>query len=293
MRRVSSIPSTVPVPVATAVDLEGEEDEALTILPHPFASTLSTGESKLSREEQEALTVMEKKVSNLGDARQRLLNIRNEAIVFHIANGRGPRGVRVRKKIHAITQAGGTSYHKKHKTAHLIKKKFSLEEKPIYKKLIRLGLPAAHAAAETAINEIRAHHEAMMSPQGGHPHLFKKEGEIFKRHRFYFPHGVGRLPLSLWSYDGQKKKEKDSKIVHKIFPRGHYDDLNPSVVGHVDPPPPLVLPEVPPLPLGGRKTRKHRRKHKRKTRKHKRKTHKRKTKKRKHRRKQKRKTHRR
>jgi len=289
MRRVSSIPSTVavPVPVATAEVLKGEEDEALTADTATLLPT--TGESKLSREEQEALTVMEKKVSNLGDARQRLLNIRNMAIGFGIANGRGPRSKRVRTKIHAITQAGETTYHKKHKTADLIKKKLSPEEQPIYKNLIRLGLPAAHAAAETAINEIRAHHQAMMSPQGGHPHLFKKEGEIFKKYRFYFPHGVEGIQLSLGSYDGKKKKERDSEIVHKIFPRGHDVDLNPSVVGHVAPPPPLVLPEVPPLP-GGRKTRKHRRKHKRKTKKHK---HKRKTKKRKHRRKQKRKTHRR
>lgn len=273
--------SAVPVPLASSARmvLPSDQGQVLTAAAAPhIPSSSGESKSKLSPDKQKALNEMERKVANLGKSRGDLLKIRKYLLRPH------PRGNAPRKLIKELTSLGTKSKHEKLNT---------------YSKIIRAipllrvhDIPTpkvdemanAHANIIKAMSELREHHEAMMKI---HPGLFKKEGQRRNRHRVYFPHGEGEgaTKVSLWEYDGQKKNEKktNSKIHHKIFHRMHEEDF-PTARGTIDPR------QVPPI-NGGRKTRKHRRKHKRKTRKHKRK---RKTKKRKHhRRKHKRKTRRR
>ncbi len=277
---MTSVPSThsptasaVSVPLASSArGVEASRDS--NVLTAPAAPHI-TSTANISQEEQAAVEEMEKKVKKLGDARQQLLDIRNQALTLGTANWG-----HVRRKIRKLTQAGTKKYHRKHSTHGGLLDNLGTHQQHILPTMQMLNLAQAHAAAETAINEIRAHHEEMMSV---HRHLFKKEGKRFNKHRVYFPDGVTKV--SLWGYDGKKKESRrgDGVIHHKIFDRKHDED-HILAAGNVDP---LAVPPI----NGGRKTRKHRRKHKRKTRKHKRK---RKTKKRKHhRRKHKRKTHRR
>ena len=219
---------------------------------------------------------MERRVKNLGKSRGDLLKIREYLLTRH------PTGNPPKKLIKELTSLGTKGRHEKLNTYNKIISRIPshiLHNIPTPK---ADEMANAHANIIKAMSELREHHQAMMKI---HPGLFKKEGQTRNRHRVYFPHGEGATKLSLWEYDGQKKNEKktNSEIHHKIFHRMHEEDF-PKARGTIAPR------QVPPI-NGGRKTRKHRRKHKRKTRKHKRKH---KTKKRKHhRRKHKRKTRRR
>ncbi len=270
--------SAVPVPLASSARmvLPSDQGQVLTAAAAPhIPSSSGESKSKLSPDKQKALNEMERKVENLGKSRGDLLKIRKDLLTPR------PRGNPPKKLIEELTSIGTKRTHEKLNNYSKIINRIPshiLNNIPTPK---ALEMANAHANIIQAMSELREHHEAMMKI---HPGLFKKEGQTPNRHRVYFPHGEGATKLSLWEYDGQKKKEKktNSEIHHKIFHRMHEEDF-PKARGTIDPR------QVPPI-NGGRKTRKHRRKHKRKTRKHKRK---RKTKKRKHRRKHKRKTRRR
>ena len=133
------------------------------------------------------------------------------------------------------------------------------------------ALKAYHGAIPPAIDAVRTAHENLRKQ---HPALAEKSGKIGAQTRtFISPTGV---QVSLGNYHGKKHTHPGNGSIVKGISRG--EDYGP----------PNAAPHH--RLFGGRKTRKHRRKHKRKTRKHKRK---RKTKKRKHRRKHKRKTRRR
>ena len=138
---------------------------------------------------------------------------------------------------------------------HRKKAKFLRETNTLHHQFsnIRYHLADTHEAIADRMVRVKAAHEALMASR---PDLARKVGNFRKKTRIY------KTPSGAWQS------------------LGHYDGKSKTDVG---------LPKT--FEKGGRKTRKHRRKHKRKTRKHKRK---RKTKKRKHhRRKHKRKTRRR
>ncbi len=207
----------------------------------------------------QALAPLNAAIANLGAARGRLDRLAADARGIH-------------PKLHSNFWKQGSKKH--HNSAH--KKKIDKMESHVYNNLenrlpgITTDLKNAHAAIPPAIDAVRTAHENLRRQ---HPALAEKSGKPGARTRtFTSPSGV---QVSLGNYHGEKHTHPGNGSIVKGVSRGK--DYGPGVPHH--------------RLFGGRKTRKHRRKHKRKTRKHKRK---RKTKKRKHhRRKHKRKTRRR
>jgi len=268
----TEVPIATDVAPAPGVDQEGKD---------VLRPVVSTGESKLSPGADKAVREMDNYVQKLTTARQRLLELRRTGRDYLSTNNTDSR-INT-NKIRELTKAGKQTFHEKHNEYRKMLNKLGPHMSHIIPTQMVKDIAKTHAEAATAINEIRDHHERSMK---NFPLLFKKEGTFGNQHRVFFPHGVGATKVSLWEYDGKRKFEKkgDGAIQDKSFPQKHEEDY-PSAKATVDR---LAAPST---RIGGRKTRKHRRKHKRKTRKHKRK---RKTKKRKHhRRKHKRKTRRR
>ena len=206
----------------------------------------------------QALAPLNAAIANLGAARGRLDSLAADARGIH-------------PKLHSNFWKQGNKSH--HNSAP---RRIDRMESHVYNNLenrlpgITTDLKNAHAAIPPAIDAVRTAHENLRRQ---HPKLAEKGGKPGARTRtFTSQRGVR---VSLGNYHGEKHTHPGDGSIVKGVSRGK--DYGPGVPHH--------------RLFGGRKTRKHRRKHKRKTRKHKRK---RKTKRRKHhRRKHKRKTRRR
>ena len=207
---------------------------------------------------RQALSPLKTALNNLGRARDNLTRVGNDARGWH-------------SQLHSNFWKQGSKKHH-----NLAPKRIGNLQSHIYNKLenklpgITTDLRNAHAAIPPAIDAVRTAHDNLLRD---HPALAEKSGKPGARTRT-FTNEDGQL-FSLGNYHGKKHTHPGDGSIVKGLSRG--EDYGPGVPHH--------------RLFGGRKTRKHRRKHKRKTRKHKRK---RKTKKRKHhRRKHKRKTRRR